>query len=95
MEHTMTPCRFPGCVAASPCPVHDTNAVALGKPCPRCHGTGNAIHKPGGIHIITDLCEQCGGTGLRDTKRSTIIPKHERVPVDDRALIKKIESSEQ
>lgn len=49
------------------------------------------MHKDGGIHIVTDLCEQCGGSGLRDAKRSTVTPKAERVPIDQRGLIEESE----
>src|SRR5690349_23488645 len=82
-------CKFPGCVAQEPCPVHRPGGAAnLGKSCERCKGTGRANYKPqGAIHIITDLCDECGGTGLRDARRSTRTPKNEIVPVDERPLI--------
>jgi DnaJ-class molecular chaperone len=82
-------CRFPGCVVvpadgSDVCVVH--RDASLGKPCETCRGSG---------WLTKGMpCPECGGVGLRDAKRSMVIPKRERVPVDERAEIKKIESGD-
>lgn len=81
-------CRFAGCAAGvvrdDLCAVHLDPAG--GKFCETCHGTGKHFYSG---HNLTMACQRCGGIGLKDAKTSTRIPNSERVPVDERDLMKK------
>lgn len=86
----MTPCRYPGCVSEAKtdglCPVHEKPTGS--RMCDTCHGTGSHFYSG---QNLTMACQRCGGTGFKDAKTSKVVPKRERVPVDQRGLIQKIE----
>lgn len=86
-------CRFPGCVASAPCPVHD--AAPQGKRCLRCAGTGRVSYlNEQAAKREWAACDRCGGTGLLDQSRSMRIPASARMPVDQRGLLRLLDPDE-
>lgn len=83
-------CERPGCVAAAVadglCTIH---LRGLGVPCAYCRGSGRVVRVDGehDARTVSAACDRCGGTGLKDAKRSKLMPKNDRERVDERGLI--------
>jgi hypothetical protein len=84
----MSVCRRPGCVSDAVedglCRIHDSGA---GVSCSACRGTGYIRSCFVDKVLVKDPCDRCGGTGLRDQRRSKRVPHEEIQPVDRRGLI--------